>query len=128
MNNRISAKERGLIKGALRRVFSRSDLRRKALEMSVVQYIDPNRIRVKRWSICPLCKRYVPTYKMQVDHQIPVVGIDETLEDMSWDLLIDRLWCDPNNLLAICEEDHKQKTRQERKQRVQYKKEKKKNE
>lgn len=96
--------------------------------MSVVKHIDPNRIRVKKWSMCPICKRHTPTYKMQVDHILPVVGLSETLEDMSWDLLVDRLWCDPKNLLAICEEDHKEKTRQERKQRVQYKKEKKKNE
>lgn len=123
MNNRISVKERGLIKGALRRVFSRSDLRRQAIELSVVQHIDPNRLRVKKWSICPMCKRYIPTYKMQVDHVLPVIGIHETLEAMSWDLLVDRLWCDPKNLLAICEEDHKEKTRQERKLRVKYKKE-----
>lgn len=128
MNNRINARERGLIKGALRRVFSRSDIRRQAIEQSVIQHIDESRPRVKKWSMCPECGKPTPTYLLQVDHIIPLIPLDKNLEDMTWDELMDRLWCDISNLKAICLPCHKEKTRQERKLRLQYKKEKKKNE
>ena len=123
-NSRISAKERGLIKGALRRVFSRSDLRKTAVDKSLVKnYHDPLRIRVKRWSICPECQEYIPTYKMQVDHISPVIKLTESLDDISWDQLVDRLWCEEDNLVAICTECHKVKSKNENKERRRLKKE-----
>lgn len=121
-NTRISAKERGLIKGAIRRVFSRSDLRRKVVDASVVQFTDPSRPRVKKWSVCPLCELFTPKYLMEVDHKNPIIGVDTTLEDMSWDTVIDRVWCEENNLMAICKSCHKEKTKMENKARRAHKK------
>lgn len=117
MNNRITPKERGLIKGAIRRVFSRSDLRRKLVESTRIAYTDPERPRVKKWSICQLCNMKTPTYKMQVDHIDPIVPINATLEDMTWDLVIDRIWCLENNLQVLCFACHNEKTKSERKLR-----------
>lgn len=118
MNSRISDKERNLLKGAIRRVFSRSDLRKKVVELTVVSgYTDPSRPRVKKWSICQCCKQYVPTYTLQVDHKDPVVPLDSSLKDMSWDLVVDRTWCEENNLWAICLNCHKDKTKVEQKER-----------
>lgn len=121
-----NAKERGLIKGAIRRVFSRSELRKEALSNSSIVHADPERPRVKKWSKCPICLSMTPTYKMQVDHIVPVIGLTETLEDLSWDLLVDRIWCSKENLKAICLICHKAKSKLENKERRKFQKEKKK--
>lgn len=127
MNNpRISKKEQGLIKGALRRVFSRSDLRRSVLARSTTPYADSTRPRVKKWSLCPICDRKSPTYKFAVDHIEPLIPTHLSLEDMSWDEIINRLWCEENNLQAICPICHDTKTAKERKERTLNKKGKKK--
>jgi 5-methylcytosine-specific restriction endonuclease McrA len=118
MNNpRMTAKERNLLKGAIRRVFSRSDLRRKVVEATRIDYHDPNRPRVKKWSACQCCGFYTPTYQIEVDHKDPLVPINKTLEQMSWDTVVDRTWCEENNLWGICELCHTNKTKLERKAR-----------
>ncbi len=123
MNNRITKKERGLLKGAIRRVFSRSELRKKVLETVRVEHSDPTRARVKRWGFCPECKKIIPLYLFQVDHIIPVIHIGETLEDLSWDTLVDRIWCVESNLQPLCLTCHKQKSKLEGVQRRKAKKE-----
>lgn len=125
MNKRISPKERGLIKGALRRVFSRSDLRKQALDASRIEHVDANRPRVKKWSKCPICSKPTPTYTMQVDHKDPIIPVDRSLEDMDWDEVVDRIWCGSNNLVAICKVCHVCKTSEERKARNKARKERK---
>lgn len=121
-NSRISAKERGLIKGALRRVFSRSELRRAAVDASRIEHEDAGRPRVKKWSRCPVCSQPTPTYLMEVDHVVPIIPVDSSLEQMTADELIDRIWCDASNLLAICKPCHKIKTKTESANRRLYKK------
>lgn len=124
-NPRITAKERGLIKSAIRRVFSRSDLRKQAVEENRVNYSDPNRPRVKKWSICHQCDTFTPTYLIEIDHRDPIIPINSSLEEMSWDQLINRIWCDPDNLNTLCKKCHKEKSKTENKARRAYKKEKK---
>lgn len=124
-NPRITVKERNLLKGAIRRVFSRSDLRRKIVDASVVEHVNPTRKRVKTWCKCMHCGEFVAKSYMQVDHTIPVIKLDETLEDLSWDTVIDRLWCEENNLTAICKTCHDVKTKAENKERRRLKKERK---
>lgn len=116
-NPRITKKERGLIKGALRRVFSRSELRQSVVQESKVEITNPERPRVKKWSLCSLCKNPTATYQIEVDHLSPVIPLDKTLEIMSWDELIDRIWCPKENLQGICKDCHKLKTKLEAKQR-----------
>lgn len=127
MNNpRITAKERGLLKGAIRRVFARSELRRKILDKSVVVgYTDPTRPRVTKWCECNLCYKMEPKYLMQVDHVSPLVPLNSSLEDMSWDEVVDSTWCIDDNLMPICKPCHKIKTKQEAKMRRMFKKDKK---
>lgn len=123
MNNpRITNKERGLIKGSLRRVFSRSELRQRVVELSRVDHSDPKRPRVKKWSKCKLCQEITPTYLMAVDHIIPLIPVDRSLAEMSWDEIVDRLWCEFFNLQAICPTCHDIKTKAERKERTASKK------
>lgn len=125
-SSKLTVKERNLIKGAIRRIFSRSDLRRKIVQKCVVEHSDPSRKRVKTWCLCPVCKQYVAKSSIQVDHIEPVIKITESLEDLTWDELVDRIWCDEQNLMPICIDCHKQKSKQEMKLRRAYKKEKKK--
>lgn len=116
-NSRMTAKERGLVKGAIRRVFSRSDLRRRVLDTTRIEHTEPSRPRVKKWSKCALCSLPTPTYMIEVDHLNPVVPTSTTLEEMSWDILIDRIWCDESLLQGICKPCHLEKTKRERKER-----------
>jgi len=116
-------KERNLVKGALRRVFSRSELRRRAVEKALVKdYVDPSRPRVTKWGRCADCGKMEALYKMQVDHKDPVVPLDKALEDLSWDDVVDRLWTDERNLQALCQECHKTKSKEENKERRLHKK------
>lgn len=114
----ITKKERGLIKGSIRRVFSRSELRKSVIDRSRRNYTDANRPRVKKWSACLDCDKFIPTYQMEVDHVDPIVPITMSLESMTWDEIVNRIWCDPKNLRAICRDCHKQKTKLETKKRA----------
>lgn len=121
MNNpRITPKELNAVKGALRRVFSRSALRKKVLRDAVIQHSDPNRPKVKTWVRCAVCKTPDAISYFEVDHISPVVPIDKHFEDMSLDDALNRLWCEINNLQAICVYCHLQKSSLERKQRKPY--------
>lgn len=121
MNNlRLTSRERGLIKGALRRVFARSDLRKQVIEKSYVNHGDPARKRVKQWCLCPICHTPVPKSFMVVDHLIPIINVHETLTDLDWDTLINRMWCDEVNLQAICAECHLSKCNMESKERTKH--------
>jgi 5-methylcytosine-specific restriction endonuclease McrA len=110
-------KERNLLKGAMRRLFGRSELRNKVLNRHNIEYFDLNRPRVTKWSFCGNCGALEPRYKMEVDHIEPLIPVDKSLEQMSWDEVVDRLWCDEKNLMPICKDCHKIKTTNERKQR-----------
>ena len=125
MNKPESKKERNLLKGAIRRVFSRSDLRRKIVELTVVQHEDKTRPRVKTWCKCPSCLEFVPKSYLQVDHIEPIIRLNESLDDLDWNTIIDRVWCEENNLVAICKPCHETKTKAEAKERRRLKKERK---
>lgn len=117
-------KERNLVKSAIRRVFSRSELRRRAIDASLVkEYSDPSRKRVTRWGRCAACQKLEPAYLLEIDHKDPVIPIGETIDDQSWDKIIDRLWCDERNLQALCKPCHKLKSKQENVERRKLKKE-----
>lgn len=113
----VSPKERNLIKGALRRVFSRSDLRRQALELVKIEYSDPSRPRVTKWGYCTSCGILEPNYLLQVDHAVPIIKVNETLEDLTWDQVIEAMWCEIDNLKPVCKDCHKSKTKEENKAR-----------
>jgi len=121
-NPRITAKERGLIKGALRRAFSRSELRNKVADSTRINHSDPERPRVKKFSWCQECGQIVPSYTTSVDHILPVIELHRSMEDMSADELIDRIWCEEENLQVLCEDDHNIKTKLENLQRREFKK------
>lgn len=120
-NPRITAKERGLIKGALRRAFSRSELRNKVSDRSRINHFDSERPRVKKWAWCELCGHIVPHYTTSVDHISPIIPVDSAMEYMTADELVNNIWCEEDNLQNICEKCHDDKTSLEREQRTEFK-------
>lgn len=124
LSNLPSKKERGLLKGAIRRVFSRSELRRSVIDAAEIKgHTDPTRPRVTKWAKCANCKELHPKYLMQVDHKEPLVPIDKSLEEMTWDEVVSRTWCDVKNLDTLCKPCHRTKTLAEGKERRRLRKE-----
>lgn len=116
-NPRLTPKDRALIKGALRRAFSRSELRLQALASTRIDHTDDSRPRVKKWSICAQCNNKVPTYTIDIDHKEPVIPLNSNFEDMSLDIVVDRMWCAINNLQGLCQSCHDIKSNEERAKR-----------
>jgi hypothetical protein len=122
-NPRITKKELGLLKGALRRVFSRSELRRRVVEAAVIPgYKDPDRPRVTKWVRCKSCGRPCPKYKAEADHEHPIIPVDQTLESMSFDDLVDNLWCPEYDINIVHRECHLVKSKAENRERRKRKK------
>jgi len=112
-NPRITDKEWALVKGALRRVFSRSDLRRKIVEASRVKHFDPERPRVTKWSRCAKCNLLSPTYTVQVDHIEPIKPTKYQEENYDLNSLLDLIWCNEENLQVLDDVCHKIKSKAE---------------
>jgi len=64
---------------------------------------------------CQLCGQEFTAKDMEVDHINPAV--DPIVGFVSWDVFIDRLFCEAHNLQAICKICHKAKSGLERKTR-----------
>jgi 5-methylcytosine-specific restriction endonuclease McrA len=126
-NPRITKREWGLIKGSLRRVFARSELRNAVVNATILEgYTDPERPRVKTWCYCKECEKPEARSYMVVDHVLPIIKIGESFEGMSIDEFVNRLWCDVANLSAICITCHKVKCKREAGERATSKRAKKK--
>lgn len=121
-NPRITKQERGLIKGGIRRAFSRSQLREKAIAASRVDHYDPKRPRVKKWSRCHICQSMVPTYLVELDHLDPIIPVTTSFEEMSLDEVVDRTWCPEELLQPLCPDCHEIKTKSENEERRKNKK------
>ncbi len=122
-NPRITKKDLALIKGALRRVFARSELRHAVIRKALVEHSDPLRPRVKSWALCAVCGKPEAKSYIVVDHKQPVIELTASLEEYCLQTLADRIWCIESNLQAICPSCHKLKTKLENAQRRKYKKE-----
>lgn len=116
-NPKITPKERNLLKGAVRRVFSRSELHNTVIKKAAVVHADPKRPRVKSWVLCNVCKKPEAKSYVVVDHIDPVVPLNKKFESMSFDYFLERMWCDESNLQAICPVCHKEKSKVEMKER-----------
>jgi 5-methylcytosine-specific restriction endonuclease McrA len=122
-NPRITKKELGLLKGSIRRTFARSELRERVIEASVMKgYSDPKRKRVKYWIKCTICGNPEAKSNIQLDHVHPVIPIDSSFEEMSIDDVVNRQWCEEENLKPVCKPCHEIKTKAENKERRRIKK------
>ena len=64
---------------------------------------------------CAACKKLFVAVDVQVDHIEPVV--DPKVGFITWEIFINRLFCEIENLQVLCKADHKVKTDQEKLER-----------
>lgn len=104
----ISAKERGMIRSALRKIWMWSKVRKQVKARS----------KVGRAYICEMCGASCKYNEIDIDH-IEAVGATpgSRLADanVTWDTFISRLFCPPSNLRAICKVCHAKVTASQRK-------------
>lgn len=63
---------------------------------------------------CVKCKKYVGAKQIEKDHIEPIIPLDRKATDMTWDELIERLYCAEENIQLLCKDCHKKKTSAER--------------
>jgi 5-methylcytosine-specific restriction endonuclease McrA len=109
------------IRGAIRRIFSRSPVKIEVLKKvrrEVPKY-NKDGSRSKKDSVqyqCAVCKLWVGSTKVEVDHIIPVIEMNEQ-GFVDWNTFVERLFCGPENLQVICDPCHDKKTQEERMKR-----------
>ena len=57
---------------------------------------------------CSICEGEFPQREVQVDHIVPVGSCP------TWDIFIEKLFCEKDNLQVVCKPCHKIKTKEER--------------
>ncbi len=117
MKKKPKYNQNSIIRGALRRAFARSPLviEKMAESRREVPRYCKDGSRHKKNSVqreCEVCKKWVSTSQISVDHIDPVVSVDDGFND--WNEFVDRLWCDKKNLQRICDTCHDSKTQAER--------------
>ena len=68
--------------------------------------------RLAQHYLCECCGLEFPAKDVQVDHILPVV--DPAKGFISWDVYIERMFCDKVNLQVLCTACHNEKTKLER--------------
>lgn len=113
------------IRGAIRRIFSRSPVKIEVLKKvrrEVPRY-NQDGSRGKRDAVqyqCAVCKTWVGSTKVEVDHIIPVIEVNEK-GFVDWNTFVERLFCKAEALQVICDPCHDKKTAQERMKRQAFK-------
>ncbi len=121
--DRLTAKDRGLVVSAIKRAFSRSELRKAVLNESIVEgHTDLSRPRVKTWCRCACCGKLDAKSYMQVDHIDPIIPVNLQAIDLTPNEIVLRTWCDKSNLQALNVNCHKVKSAAEMKERSRYRK------
>lgn len=112
----LTPREFNSIISALKRCFSRS-ARHKEVLLSAV-HPDVTGPRGGKQYICSRCDNTFPQSKVQVDHIEPVIPVDTVARDMEWQQIIDRLFCEAENLQVLCKNCHNKKSSKERSARA----------
>jgi hypothetical protein len=68
---------------------------------------------------CNKCKKHFPQKEVQVNHIDSVISTEHGF--VGWDVFIQRLYCDKNNLEVVCKPCHKLITLEENEERKRYK-------
>lgn len=105
------ARFRGFIKSLLRRGTTRWGPKIDTLNKAYVKRdINPKSGRMAKLYQCNKCKELFPLTDVEVDHIIPIMEID-----IAWDEVIDKMFCEEDNLQVLCKNCHYEKTQEERK-------------
>jgi 5-methylcytosine-specific restriction endonuclease McrA len=106
------------IRGAIRRVFSRSPIVREVLMEGrrEIPKFNKDGSRSKKDAVqyqCQICSSWVSSTKIAVDHIDPVISVDDGFVD--WNTFVERLGFEnKKNLQRICDDCHNKKTNAER--------------
>jgi 5-methylcytosine-specific restriction endonuclease McrA len=71
--------------------------------------------RIAQHYLCSSCSKEFPAKDVQVDHIHPVV--DPKKGFISWDVFIERLYCEKENLQVLCKGCHLVKSNEEKKEK-----------
>lgn len=121
MKKRPPYNQNAMIRGSIRRTFSRSPVVREVLmagRREIPKYNKDGSV-AKKPAVqyqCQVCNNWVSSTKVSVDHIEPVISVDDGFVD--WNQFVDRLFCDKSNLQRICDDCHDIKTATERFERM----------
>lgn len=108
------ARFRGFITSALRGAFRRWQPKYDTLKKAYVDVrVNPRSGRMAKHFRCAKCKDAFPQKEVQVDHKVPIGSVE------TWDIYIEKLFCEDKNLQVLCKPCHKLKSKKETKKRTQ---------
>ncbi len=108
---------------SIKRNFSRSKRAKALKDKHILKGVKG--VKGGKMVMCESCGSHIPYYKSQLDHIDPITPVMISQKVMSFIMLLERVFCDDNNLQVICPECHKKKNNRERGQRVKWRKRKK---
>jgi 5-methylcytosine-specific restriction endonuclease McrA len=107
------ARFRSFVTSSLRAASRRWPVKFKALKEAFVGRKTNNKTgKIAMHYKCVSCNKHFVAADVQVDHIAPVV--DPVKGFLSWDVYIDNLFCELNNLQILCKPCHKEKTAEEK--------------
>ncbi len=110
------AKYRSFVTGALRTATRRWPPKYKALKEAFVgRQVNKKTNKLAMHYRCAACDNEFVSNDVQVDHISPAV--DPAKGFVSWDVYVDRLFCETSNLQVMCKPCHAEKTAAEKKLR-----------
>ena len=117
MTFKIFAPPKSRIIGAMRRIFSMSELYKHVKNARLSEEKGP---RGGKMVVCDGCGKSFPWSSTQVDHVEDVTPVDKSAAEMSYDEIVERMWCmqcenQLDNLQVLCKECHDAKTEAENK-------------
>ena len=95
-------------KGPSRETFIKGCLRRGSLMYRPISECRRLARRGPNQYECSICKGLFPSKEIDIDHIFPVIDIVTGFVD--WNTYIDRLFCDIDNLAALCKTCHSAKS------------------
>jgi len=112
MSEWTSGRLRSFITSTLRGGFRKYPIKYECLQKACVgKKVNVKTNRLSAHYECNICKEHVPTSEIQVDHIKPIV--DPVTGFTTWDSFIENLFCEEDNLQAVCKPCHDIKTKAE---------------
>lgn len=106
------------ILSCMRRTFTRSPIVREALQAA--QHPTEKGPKGGRRIICSMCGGSFGASSIEVDHIEPVIPFDRKAQEMDWNEIAERLFCDVSGLRCLCKDCHEKVTNEQKRQRAIY--------
>lgn len=107
------------IKGAIRRIFRLSpwmSLTLKKVRIEKQKLNKNGEVSAKKdvYYRCRMCNGEFKAKDVQVDHIDPVIPSGKTINEMTYDEIVERIFCNLSNLQVLCKPCHTKKTKDEK--------------